>query len=246
MTAPAGVIDMDDLSFTLDEDDEESIEHEVANAPAEEPEKLTPTGRKPRADKGVPRGPRSSTRTSGGPGPGRPKGSRSSATTDKAIAQGLVELFALLGTAAQFSMPTVGQVLIQRGEPTADALVRAAQGKPRMLAALRKMGSVGPASELLQTVAMVAVAVQLDTGRIPPNHPMAVVTGTGELWLNAHPEPQQGPGEQYVAPGGGGFNVEPPPGFGPDTFGMGDPANPFYSFRAAPGAALLNVGAPPL
>ena len=93
-----------------------------------------------------------------------------------------------LATAVMFAAPTVACVLIERGESTARALVAIAEDHPRMLAALENVSKVGPITDLAETALCLLIAASLDTGRMPPEHPLAVVTGNSARYMKMHPE----------------------------------------------------------
>lgn len=163
-----------------------------------------PRTRRRRSDAGVPRGTRSGTNT------------RSTKTVNaKQLEQDLLGPIAKLGQAVSFSLPTVGAVLIARGEVTSKAIVSYAQGHPRMLEALAKIGQVGPASEVIETVAMCVIAANLDLRRMTPNHPVAVLTGVSQIHMDIYGHmyaAQAEAAEADQAPPTGGFdNIQTPP-----------------------------------
>lgn len=100
----------------------------------------------------------------------------------------LCDPIAKLATAVMFAAPTVACVLIDRGESTARALVAIAEDHPRMLAALENVSKVGPITDLAETALCLLIAASLDTGRMPPEHPLAVVTGNSARYMKMHPE----------------------------------------------------------
>jgi hypothetical protein len=130
--------------------------------------------RKPRSDAGVPR-------TAGG------RMSRG------ALAEQLLIPWAGLTLAVSQPLPLVGAVLADRGEATTKALVELASGHPKMMAALKKAAKAGPASELVQTGAMLLLAVAIETGRVPAEAALAKRSGLTAAYYQLHPEraPQQ-------------------------------------------------------
>jgi hypothetical protein len=179
--------------------------------------------RKTRSDAGVPRGSRSAAPPAGAAG------------SNAKLARELLNPIAKFAKGLAFVAPTVSAVLLDRGESTARALVGIAANHPRMLAALRSTTQVGDGAELLETALAAGIALALDFGRMPPTHPLAVLTGTAALYHQIHPEhaPDSAP---YA---GNGHPPGPPPMTMPT-----DPRHPMYSFTAPPGAGARAAGHP--
>lgn len=132
--------------------------------------------RKPRSDKGKPRG----TRGTGG----RPSG----AAKSRQLADDLMVPYAMFAAGLSMTAPTVAATLMKRGETTVDALVKIAEKSPRMMKALQAGAKMGPAVELAQTGISVLIAGAVDFGRIPPEHPLALNLGITETYAQMHPE----------------------------------------------------------
>lgn len=180
----------------------------------------TPSGRtrRRRSDAGVPRGSRA------GGGTTTRKGSTAG------LAKKLEDPLAKFAMGIAFTSPTASAVLIARGSETAAALVAIAEKHPRMLAALNRAAMVGPASDLIQTVMMLGIAVQMDAGRITEDNPLANVTGVADLYRRTHPVVAQENGEAAYE------MFTAPPGFGSAPL-ITDPGHPLYSFSAGRGAS---------
>lgn len=181
---------------------------------------------------------------------GQPRGSRGAprATNTARLEKELLTPIAMLARAVSFSLPTVGAVLIARGEVTAKGIVAFAQGHPKMLEALGKIGKVGPATEVAETIAMVVIAANLDLQKMHPSHPVAQLTGVSAIYTemyghmaaaqqDSHEEPSAGP----ETPNDAFADIKPPPeyimdGFNPD----GTYTAPGGSFRAGQSAATRN------
>jgi hypothetical protein len=118
---------------------------------------------------------------------GAPGGGVGKARRDALITK-LCDPLAKLAQGVAFAAPTVACVLIDRGEATARALVAIAEDKPRMLAALENVSKVGPVTDLAETLLCLVIAASLDTGRMPPTHPLAVLTGNTERYVKMHPK----------------------------------------------------------
>lgn len=123
-----------------------------------------------------------------------------------ALAEQLLVPWAGLAAAVSQPLPLVGAVLLVRGEATTKALVDLAKGHPKMLAALNKAAKAGPASELIQTGALLVMAVAIETGRIPADMPLAQRAGLDgqsmtDVYYSLHPDRMPVPEDiPYTAP----------------------------------------------
>jgi hypothetical protein len=188
---------------------------EMAPDPDAEPKTRT---RKPRADAGKPRQPRT-------------------ASTTK-LASDLAEPLAIIGSMLAMTMPTAGTVIAVRSEETAKALVKMAAKRPKMLAALQRMSEVGPASELVQTIIMVIIAAQIDVGKAEPDGMIAQAVGVTPIWVELNGAIQEVREEAKQDTGGfGQFDMTPPPAPGYDENGI---FNAPPMFTAGPGAGIIN------
>lgn len=173
---------------------------------------------------------------------GQSRGSRAPRATNTArLEKELQTPIAHLAKALSFSLPTVGAVLIARGEATSKALVAFAQGHPKMLEALSRVGKVGPASELIETLAMCVIAANLDMGKMSPGNPVATLTGVSSIHMeiNTHLYNNSGDGSPQVEDSVGFSNIPPPPVF-PFHEGFNDDGTfssppPFVAGRGAAG-----------
>lgn len=164
------------------------------------------------------------------------------------LAQDLLDPIAKVALGISFMAPTVGAVLVERGEQTANAFVALSANSPRMQRALQRASKVGPAADLAELGIMLFVAAQLDAGAMQPNHVIAQVTGVGALHMSVNPGAQdhRGPTAQAPPAAAPTFTDGPtvPPFQTPDVpTDPLDPAHPAYGFRAggppvAAGAAV--------
>lgn len=139
------------------------------------------------------------------------------------VVDNLLEPWALLAKSMAPKAPTGSAVMLHRGEVTCQALVDIAAKHPRMMKALESIGTIGPAAVLIQTSVEVFLAVQMDFGRIPVDHPMAYGLGLSQLYHQVHPvEPY--PAYEEDTP----TQTQPPAGFIPAS----DPRHPMYSWTA--------------
>ena len=165
--------------------------------------------RKRRSDAGQPRK------------PGAPRGRRASSTR---VANNLLQFWGIVAAGLAPRSPTGAAILISRGEMTCAALVEIAQRHPKMLKALEAMGNVGPVAVVAQTAMEVTLAVAMDLGKLPPEHPMAQGLGLTETYMRMHPDYGR-----YVPPEDERpQQTQPPVGFIPAS----DPRHPMYSFAA--------------
>lgn len=154
VSTDAGVIALDQASDFPAFDESDDVE------PVEE---SAPRKRRTRADSGKPRAPR--------------------ATSTTKLAQELAEPIVIIGSMLAMTMPTAGTVVSVRAEETAKALVKMAEKRPKMLAALKRMSEVGPAGEIVQTIIMVVIAAQIDAERARPDSVIAQAVGVTPIWM---------------------------------------------------------------
>lgn len=165
----------------------------------------------------------------------RSSGTGTRRTSSSKLADELLVPYSQLAKSLAFSSPTLAAVLMERGEKTTRALVQIAEKHPRMLEALKKTSQIGPAADIGETLVMAVIALQMDLGRIPPSHPIAVALGVAPLYEAMH-GPTVVEGEAFSAPFESAV-PQAPPTF---TYGMSnDPRNPMYSFNAGQGAGSL-------
>lgn len=163
---------------------------DLENASLSEVDDEAPTRtRKPRSDKGKPRGPRS-TGTSG---------RRSKSAIVNQITEDLMVPYAGLAASLAFTAPTVSGVLLTRGEETVGAVVQLAAKNPKMLAALQKASQVTPVVKLIETMLMVGVAGAMDFGRIPPENPLGMALGVSAIYAQTHDMSGVPQTDQYTA-----------------------------------------------
>lgn len=130
----------------------------------------TPRTRKPRSDAGKPRGRAAST---------------------KSLQEDLLVPWAMLASSVAMVAPTASAVLLKQGEQTVNAIIGIAKDHPKMMAALKKAGKMGPGVHIANTVLCTGIAVALDFGRIPPEHPLAVNLGVSDVYNEVRREPTE-------------------------------------------------------
>lgn len=183
-----------------------AFEFDPSSVEFEETEQTPEKTRKPRSDKGVPRGPR---------------GTSSGRSTDKKLTEQLLEPFVDATNLLAPIAPTAAQVMALRAERTITSVVTLTANMPKVRAALVKGAKISHAVELGLTLAMILLAFGLDFGRVDPHSllPMSIkhtekdsngnktVVTLFDLYVNAHPEVVQQDATTD------GFRYEPPPGF---------------------------------
>lgn len=119
-----------------------------------------------------------------------PNGATSKRRTvsDASLLEKLLLPWAGVTMAVSGALPLTGAVLEQRGEPTVKALIDLSKDHPKMRAALNKISKVGPASELVQTGALVLIAVAMETGRLPADNMVSRKMGMTDLFYQFHPD----------------------------------------------------------
>lgn len=209
-------LDLDSVSF------DEIPDLDNPDASTETPPKTRQ--RRTRSDAGKPRGSRTGT-----------AGPITKAASSK-LADELLDPWAKLAKGLAFTSPTTSAVLIARGEATTTALVRIAEKHPRMLKALQNVGQIGPGSEIAETLVMVAVAMQIDSGRMPANHPIAAAMGVAAIHKEMFGETvaTTEDGIEFVvatSPATEGVEFHPV-AYGRHQFDPQNPQDPRFSFQA--------------
>lgn len=126
--------------------------------------------------------------------PASKPGRRSAGNARKAeLVDKLCDPLAKFAMGLMFIAPTVAMVLTERAEVTARAVIDVASQNPRFLAALERVSTSASVFELVQTGLMCAIGASLDFGKLPPDHPMAVLTGVAAHYHRVHPAEDTGP-----------------------------------------------------
>lgn len=104
------------------------------------------------------------------------------------IAEELADDMKLLGTFAGVMYPVTGYYIIDNADPFTIALVKLAGKNPAILRVLHRAAQVAPIYSVLQTVAGVAVAVQVDMNKIDPHSFAATHTGVERAFNDVYPD----------------------------------------------------------
>ncbi len=125
------------------------------------------------ADTGSESGIGSSTASDGASrrGPGRPR--RAPSKPLEALRADLVQLYTGMGLVLKPMLPLPALVLVKQSEACADAWVRAAEVNPVIRRALEGFSQASVYGALLMAHAPIALAFQVQLGRLPIEHPMA-------------------------------------------------------------------------
>lgn len=167
--------------------------------------------------------------------PKAPRAPRVKASYDVKLAEALADPFIKFGSVAAFAAPTTGAVIVDRAQVTSEALVRFAADKPRLLASLKRAGDVGPVSDMIQTVIMIAIALKVDSQSVDPNSPIVRLSGVGVIHDQMMGHMTDVAQEMNVQ--NEGVDVPPPPGWEPTR---NDAFSNVGTFAAKQGAAAFN------
>lgn len=121
---------------------------------------------------------------------------------EKEIYRGVTETLVATGAIAHLAMPVTGTVMISRAPTTADALIRIARRDERVRNALLAMLRYSAYAELAMVLGAIVLAVMVDRGQLPPEHPVAgILIGqeikeSGVLEHGNQPAPAAGNGQQ--------------------------------------------------
>lgn len=97
------------------------------------------------------------------------------------LADDLVEMLVSRASDISIVLPTVAGVLIARADATVDGMLALAKGHKRTTAALQKLAAGNKAVDLFSVVALLAVALMVDLGRIPVESPLLDRVGYSEV-----------------------------------------------------------------
>ena len=172
---------------------------------------------------------------------------RTRTTSNKRLATELLKPTAMLAQAVGHMLPTVGAVIIARGEVTTNALVAFSETHPKMRKALQSISSVAPGADVVQTLAMIIIAANIDLGRLEGDSPIAMLTGVSEIHeqIMGHLN-KQAPGvvqpEDAQGTGFGGFDnmPAPPPMYFAEGYNDDGTFSAPPTYMAGPGAAVRN------
>lgn len=103
------------------------------------------------------------------------------------IAEELADDLKLLGTFAGVMYPVTGYYIIDNADPFTIALIKLAGKNPAILKVLHRAAQVAPIYTVLQTVAGVAVSVQVDLDKIDPHSFAATHTGAERAFNEVYP-----------------------------------------------------------
>lgn len=171
---------------------------------------------------------------------------RTRTTANKKLATELLKPTAMLAQAVGHALPTVGAVIIARGEVTTNALVLFSESHPKMRKALQSISSVAPGADVVQTLAMIIIAANIDLGRMEGDSPIAKLTGVSDIHMDIMDkliavQPGVNMGPQAESNGGfGDFTMDPPPMYFAEGYNADGTFSAPPAFMAGPGAAVRN------
>lgn len=104
------------------------------------------------------------------------------------VAEELADDIKLLGTLAGVMYPVTGYYLIENADPFTIALIKLAGKNPAILRVLHRAAQVAPVYTVLETVAGVALSVQVDMDKIDPHSFAATHTGVEKAYEAVYPD----------------------------------------------------------
>lgn len=104
---------------------------------------------------------------------GRGRPSKAPSRPLEALRKDLVDLYAGMGLLAKPFLPLPALVLVKQAEDCADAWVRAAEVNPVIRRVLEGFSTASVYGALIMAHAPIAVAFQVQLGRLPVEHPLA-------------------------------------------------------------------------
>lgn len=120
------------------------------------------------------------------------------------LQESLADNVRLFGALIGPVLPTTGYLVLDQSDDFTKAVIELAKDKPKVLQALAMASQVGPAVGVARFVMSAAVAVMVDTGRLPPEALLVNVLPVGRAYAATHPQPE---------PTGGTTASAPPPRF---------------------------------
>jgi hypothetical protein len=108
------------------------------------------------------------------------------------VAEELADDIKLFGAMAGYVYPVTGYYLLANADPFSTALVKLAAKNPRLLRVLHRAAQVAPVYTIAQTVAGVAVAVQVDMNKMEPHSFAAERTGVDRAFDAVYPDGKDG------------------------------------------------------
>lgn len=120
--------------------------------------------------------------------PSGPTGSRRSSKLGE-LEDNLAAWWAKMGRGMGAMLPCTGTVLVARSANTAHAMVELCKPYPKALKALETACKAVPALDLGEFVAMSVTAFAVDTGKLAPDHRMAMLLGITEIHMMIHGGP---------------------------------------------------------
>lgn len=104
------------------------------------------------------------------------------------VAEELADDIKLLGTLAGVMYPVTGYYLVDNADPFTIALIKLAGKNPAILRVLHRAAQVAPIYTVLETIAGVAVSVQVDMDKIDPHSFASTHTGVERAYNEVYPD----------------------------------------------------------
>lgn len=107
---------------------------------------------------------------------GRPRGNAQERTVEE-ISDAIEKKFSQFGAYLTIGLPVTGTYMVENSDQAVKALISIGKRRPKVMAALAKIADGGDGLDIAQYIAGIAVATQVDLGRVPPDMILAKATG---------------------------------------------------------------------
>lgn len=118
----------------------------------------------------------SDTNASGKKPVGRPRGNAQERTVEE-IAEAIEKKFNQFGAYLTIGLPVTGTYMVENSDQAVKALISIGKRRPKVMSALAKIADGGDGLDIAQYIAGIAVATQVDLGRVPADMILAKATG---------------------------------------------------------------------
>lgn len=135
---------------------------------------------------------RRATKSDDKPAPKRPRGSAQERTIEE-VAEAVENKFNQFGMYLTLGLPVTGTYMVERSPEAVKALISIGKRRPKVMQMLYRFADGADGIDIAQYIAGIAVAVQVDMGRVPADMILARATGVTavvEKYFMQEEEPQ--------------------------------------------------------
>lgn len=111
---------------------------------------------------------------------GRPRGNVQERTVEE-IAEAIEKKFNQFGAYLTIGLPVTGTYMVENSESAVKALISIGKRRPKVMAALARVADGGDGLDIAAYIAGIAVATQVDLGRVPHDMVLAKATGVTKV-----------------------------------------------------------------